>query len=453
MSEVKLIRLIPYNGTDAALTAFNPIPRQSELVIVKPTVGTAYRLKIGDGVSHYVTLPFFTGSGGGPPQSLQDTLDIGYTAVNGGGHNGLIILTDAASNNATVQPGSVGAASATLQTVLVPAGLDFKKLGFPNHVFLNFPPAPAANRTINIQDGSGTLAFLSDIVSAGNLQGVLNAGNTAVNGGGNVGTIILLDLAATPNKTTIDQTGIAIKQGLIDYAGLNNPGSGGGNLYLKDQVSNRLCFVSVLGLTAARTVLLPDEGGGAGVDDTLVIHRTKDPIYVDIGGGKMATVAHNIVKVEDTGNFASFGYNVVSVINAADGLGMFANSFSYNNIASAFNTQLVFVAPTANRTIQIPDESGSLCMKLTYALAIDANYVVSKNYLFVELPVTTAPRNIVMPAATAGAVVVVANLSGNAGDWTFTGVAVKTAAGLAVGALNVTVTYNLIGNGVNWRII
>lgn len=104
---------------------------------------------------------------------------------------------------------------------------------------------------------------------------------------------------------------------------------------------------------------------------------------------------------------------------------------------------------------QLADYIGTLTVitNFTYALATDANYTVPGTRMFIELPVTTAPRNIVMPSPTAGATMAVCNLSTNAGDWTFTGSAVRDAAGASITTLGVTSTYNMIANGITWRVI
>ena len=64
MSLVKLQRWVPYSGTDAALTALNPVAHQSEIIVVVNNSGPGYRIKIGDGSTPYAGLPFFAGGGG-----------------------------------------------------------------------------------------------------------------------------------------------------------------------------------------------------------------------------------------------------------------------------------------------------------------------------------------------------------------------------------------------------
>ena len=74
MGEVKNVRIVPLTGTDAGLSALNPIPNQSEIVIVKPPSGIGqYGIKIGDGVHNYAALPLFTSGGTGDYLGLAVT--------------------------------------------------------------------------------------------------------------------------------------------------------------------------------------------------------------------------------------------------------------------------------------------------------------------------------------------------------------------------------------------
>lgn len=119
-----------------------------------------------------------------------------------------------------------------------------------------------------------------------------------------------------------------------------------------------------------------------------------------------------------------------------------------NAIATSYTASLP-VKSTAQTFAMTSDIAAA--SNFTYALAPDANYTVPGTHMFIELPVTTAPRNIVLPPPTAGAILEFGNLSPNVGDWTFTTVTVQDCAGFALTLLNVSSGYRLMGNGVIWR--
>lgn len=246
--------------------------------------------------------------------------------------------------------------------------------------------------------------------------------------------------------------------------------SGYNVLYLRDAFGY-FGYMGAGALTADRKVLLPDEGNGVGLGATLVTHTTKDAITVT-SGTDIATYGKNIATIDDgSGNVSSFTPTYHDVVSTAgttlDVFTMYKNKLEYvftNSIGSisyvkTLHTTATTPSGSATYDQYLPEGNGVLALlsdvtaanNFTYALATDANYTVPSTHIFIELPATTAPRNIVMPTATAGAQITIANLSSNVGDWTFTGTVVKDASGATLSTLNVTTTFTLIGNGTIWR--
>ena len=85
-------RLIPYCNTLAGWTSSNPVIPQGELVTEVPSsLPGDLKLKLGDGVTPYLSLPYLINAAGG---DLQTTLDLGATAQSAGGHIATIQLKD-----------------------------------------------------------------------------------------------------------------------------------------------------------------------------------------------------------------------------------------------------------------------------------------------------------------------------------------------------------------------
>jgi len=73
MSEIIRAHVIGFQNTLAGWTATNPVIAQGELVIEQETVGVAYRFKIGDGTTPYLSLQYQGGGGSGDYLGLATT--------------------------------------------------------------------------------------------------------------------------------------------------------------------------------------------------------------------------------------------------------------------------------------------------------------------------------------------------------------------------------------------
>lgn len=63
MDQYRQLRLIPFGTTPSAWSVSNPIPKQGELVY---EIGSPMQMKIGDGITPYMGLPYITGGGATP---------------------------------------------------------------------------------------------------------------------------------------------------------------------------------------------------------------------------------------------------------------------------------------------------------------------------------------------------------------------------------------------------
>jgi hypothetical protein len=330
MPEYIKARIIPFGNTLVGWTATNPIIAQGETVV---EIGTPMRAKLGDGATPYLSLPYITG-GAGTPQSLQDTLNIGNVVVEGGGNVGKIISNDV--------DGIMRLEPQVLKIVQFATGFDMVGMVYDAttpYFFIKSTSNPnlgkivgsafSAPHTWILPNKDGTFAMLSDITAAGNLQGVLNAGNAAVNGSGNVGEIIFTD-AASGENIVLNPNGFQLLDGVDQYVALLISG-GKGTLSLDDN-SGLDGRIQAFGLTNQRTILIPDEGAGANIDDTIVLHKTKDIVL--IGTGTVAAPTLGVV-IDPAGaiNFFS-GTFILGFIALLGGTikGTFgdpANKFSY----------------------------------------------------------------------------------------------------------------------------
>lgn len=153
------------------------------------------------------------------------------------------------------------------------------------------------------------------------------------------------------------------------------------------------------------------------------------------------------------------GINLRAALSDNIGSGLVTLRDGTSNFNAKFHGEPRTGSLSADRNLYPPDASGTIALtsdiaaasNLTYAVATDANYTVPGTHMYIRLPATTAPRNIVLPTATAGAVLEFANLSTNTGDWTFTGATAKDCSDIAIGIINATSGYRLLGEGTIWR--
>ena len=184
MNKITPNRVQPFYNTTAGWAAdvasSNPfIPAFGELCI--EDTGSVPRCKLGDGIHNWASLGYITG-GSAPAQTLQDTLNLGHTAVDGvSGNTGQFQLADGSINQAIQTPSSLTFTSSAYKLVQSAIGWVFGRvpssaiqtvLGFIN---------PTAARAINFPDKSGTVAMLSDIPSPVSKVAVFLAAQTTSN--------------------------------------------------------------------------------------------------------------------------------------------------------------------------------------------------------------------------------------------------------------------------------
>lgn len=116
--------IIPRHGLLSEFSALNRIYVEGELLLEEQLDGT-YRIKVGDGVQNYNSLPYVAGSGGGVPAEEEvfgaiavsgqsDVIaDNAAATLNIAGSNGIAVTTNAATDTITFSP-VFGTASGTV---------------------------------------------------------------------------------------------------------------------------------------------------------------------------------------------------------------------------------------------------------------------------------------------------------------------------------------------------
>ncbi len=301
-------RLIPYTRTLAQWTSENPIPNQGEIVI--ESGGAVMKVKCGDGVTHYLSLPYlFTGAGG-------EYLGMATTG--------------------TTPPGLTG--TAYYFTVV-------------NGTFTNLGgvtlPATSLLGIINfngVSTWTATEILDTSAIGVQDFQSVLNNGALASQSSGAY-TFGLLD--SSNNNIDFTPTGITGKYpfaGVLRYfIGLV---AGIPTLILRSISGGNNGSLIARSLTGARKVSFPDEGDGADVNSDLVTHKTKDPITVSNLAGTIASTHET--NGFTTGSLPSAGnYNLFKQL---------ASGWVYNQTISSV-TKLMNIAwatLTANVTLLLP---------------------------------------------------------------------------------------------------
>lgn len=195
-------------------------------------------------------------------------------------------------------------------------------------------------------------------------------------------------------------------------------------------------------LTASRGWVLPDEGDGAGIDSTIVLHTTKDPI--NIGD---TTIQHSRRSPSSLQFYDSDG----TTINAAIISGVGVGSLLLKDAATAYTGSIKADTLTADRAVKIPNQAGTILVNDAVAVATDAAYVIPSGLTYTELPTITANRNVTLPTGVSGNVIKVVSLNATGFTWTFTGGTVNDAAGAAITVLANQTCYQLEYNGTIWR--
>ena len=164
------------------------------------------------------------------------------------------------------------------------------------------------------------------------------------------------------NNASLDQTGMIAIDSIGGWAALNTV-AGVSQMLLK---SASVPYTSAIkcnsGLTANRSVLLPDEGSGSGLASTLVTHTTKDAITVT-NGTQFSTLSLAALIIANGSNVSTTNATSVSVTNGTSTIQFVAASkLRYLDIVSTFVTDITFTTPTTNRTITVPDLSGMMML-------------------------------------------------------------------------------------------
>jgi len=248
-------RVIPYQGTLAALTAENPIPAQGETIIeLSTTVGVSSKTKIGDGLTHYNDLPY--SSGGYVPGSigtLQEVTDTGDRTSN------TMYVGDALTDE--TQYTNNGIVVKRNGSVYAKVGIDSTTgggaVGITEHtgVFggIILGSTLTDDRVYQLPNASGTLALEG---ASGSLQEV-----TAVGADTNI-PIFIGDLGANTG-VYISAATAQIEVSAVSQVGMAMIGMGGGQgtLFVNDRGSNKQSQIKAGTLTTDRVITTPDKDG------------------------------------------------------------------------------------------------------------------------------------------------------------------------------------------------
>ncbi len=184
--------------------------------------------------------------------------------------------------------------------------------------------------------------------------------------------------------------GVQILSGSDLYVSLGIS-SGKGTLSLDDNSGND-GRIQAFGLTTQRTILIPDEGNGSGLNDTIVLHKTKDTINVDAGGASKTAMA--------TGAF--------SAQNASYIMALGASALALTKISTGFSATLSFIDPTANRSVSVPDQSGDIVInhgvtnQSSGALVGATNVAITHGLGFTPNRIFITPKDAATGAALVG---------------------------------------------------
>jgi hypothetical protein len=260
--------------------------------------------------------------------------------------------------------------------------------------------------TLHGIEGAGNLMaqLAALIISAGDLNTVLTTGNTSP-------LSILLDdgtykIVYAKDSIAFFKSGTLVGQILTDFASSFN-------VSFKDPSSANFGFIRSGALTASRVYLLPNEGGGTGVDSTLVIHTTNQPVtvYNTSPSTYFAEHAYNHFVVGDNANnFA--GIEVVAglpKLYLVDGV-------------TGFQGAIILGPLAADRNYTLPDKSGTFAMLSDITNGVVANGDrLARTGSVVGLTTYTTPNTVDGTYSIGGYINVTAYTSGTVDlnvDWT-----------------------------------
>lgn len=252
-------RVIFYAQTLAQWTSSNPIIPQAETVkeigIGSPVIVLS---KTGNGVDHYLDLPYdFTGGSGGSG-NLQNVLNAGNTANTVGGNVADIkLISPVPTQSVEITGGAVG--------------------------FLDTGSGDSANFEIDnvtITNASGTGVFLSNQLS----------------------------IASSSLLSTLTSALLYLKNASNQIVAQIANVSNGGELWLKTAASNVLSKIKAVS-TSAEMFLLPDKGGAGGtfamLSDITAPHPTGTPTWT-YGAAAGSSPGASIVNGDDRCGFVTF---------------------------------------------------------------------------------------------------------------------------------------------------
>ncbi len=477
--------VILFGTTLANWTATNPIIKQKELVI---EVGATMKGKIGDGSTPYLSLPY--AFGGGPAAgNLQDVLNLGNSAVQGGGNIGIILLSD------TDNTSSFSGSDIKISDILG----GFSQVGMSNnggtpYFFIKSTSNANIGKIVasafsapwiwTLPNKSGTFAMLSDITGGGGtLQATLNLGNSADNVGPNTNVILLSDVAGGTNARldgasvavggatgytemitdSFNLYGVAIKS-LVSLKD-NGGGGTGGEIWVLDATGGpgstyyaKMKHNPATGITGHRDIIFPDEKfNGTDAENTIMLHRTKEDSSWNNGAGKSITVTIGTVQISGTDGTDGFSLNTLglSVSDPSNNFAITSTGSTYTG--GGFTIQTVYaIPPTAARTIIVQDEGGITTLRpYVNQTATDADFTIPDGRnAYIELPQITFLRNCTLPTPPLGTILYVSNLNTAGFSWQVLGGTIIDAAGAVYGtfANQLTTTIMFIGTG-QWRLL
>lgn len=228
--------------------------------------------------------------------------------------------------------------------------------------------------------------------------------------------------------------GVIIKDVSNNKIGKITVGGGLPALSLQDPLSSLYGIIQTAPLTVgSKTVLIPNEGDGSGLDATLVTHTTKDPLTLDNGTSSICSLEHTGIYNTNASDNSILASNGLVVSNATESMQLVAGGIAYTR-GGTYIHQNVYQNQSANRTTKFPDQDGVISLRDTVITLTDADFVISiKNSGFYILPAPTATRNLTLPTTPPlGTILKIYRDNTTTGfDWTFSGGSIVRPSGTA----------------------
>lgn len=208
------------------------------------------------------------------------------------------------------------------------------------------------------------------VAGTGDLQAVTDLGPNTTNdifiGAGSVGTPSAGWLISASGQYFSGLDGTTENIGL-------RATTGSAWIYMKDAGSGEFARIKAGSITAARTALMPDEGDGAGLDATLVLHTTANPITVGTTAGQHILYGTSTIQLKN-----------VSTLNANLGSNTNGGFLLLRDAVSGFSS--ILKAPTtltSADTSYLPPLTGVIaCRRDTIGDAVsDMPSLVTESYL------------------------------------------------------------------------